>query len=79
MQNLTQAENIIRYPKGIQEYGILVLAIAGTKTLAKVAVKVWYWSANLFDVQLKQIEPTYIDSTIVLVDNTATFAVANGN
>ena len=42
MQNLTQAENIIRYLKGIQEYGILVLAIAGTKTLAKVAVKVWY-------------------------------------
>ena len=33
--------------------------------------------AILFDLQCRQVEPTYIDNPNVWVDNTATLAVAN--
>ena len=42
-------------------------------------MKVKHLRAILFDLQCRQVEPTYIDSTIVWVDNTAKSAVANSN
>ena len=53
--------------------------MAETIALAKVIVKVKYLRAILFDLQCRQVEPTYIDSAIVWVDNTATLVLANGN
>ena len=52
--------------------------MAETIALDKVVVKVKYLSAILFDLQCRQVEPTYIDSTIACVNNTATLTVANG-
>jgi len=69
----------IAWYSGRQTTTALCTAMAETIALAKVAVKVKYLRAILFDLQCKQEEPTYIDSTIVWVDNTATLAVANGN
>ena len=53
--------------------------MAETIALAKVVVKVKYLRAFLFDLQCRQVESTYIDSTIVWADNTETLAIANGN
>ena len=69
----------IAWYSGRQTTTALCTAMAETIALAKVVVKVKYLRAILFDLQCRQVEPTYIDSTIVWVDNTATLAVANGN
>ena len=53
--------------------------MAETIAFTKVTVKVKHMRNILFDLKCQQAEPTYIDSTIVWVDNTATLAVANGN
>ena len=65
----------IAWDSGRQTTTALCTAMAETKPLAKVVVKVKYLRAIQFDLQ----EPTHIDSTIVWVDNTVTLAVANGN
>lgn len=54
-------------------------AMVETIALAKVAVKVKYFRAIMFNLQCNQGEPTYTNSTIVWVHKTATLAVANGN
>ena len=53
--------------------------MAETIALAKVDVRVKYLREILFDLQCRQVEPMYTDSTIVWVDNTATLVLANGN
>ena len=55
--------------------------IAVIIALAKVVMKVKYLRAILLICnadKLNQVQPTYIDSTIVWVDNTATLAVTSG-
>ena len=70
----------ISWYSGRQITTALCTAMAETIALAKVVVKAkQYLRAILFDLQCRQVKPTYIDSTIVWVDNTAALAVANGN
>ena len=69
----------ISWYSGRQTTTALCTAMAETIALAKVVVKVKYLRAILFDLQCRQVEPTYIHSAIVWVDNTATLAAANGN
>ena len=53
--------------------------MAETIALAKLAVKVNNLREILFNLQCRQVEPSYSDSTIVWMDNTATLTVVNGN
>ena len=53
--------------------------MAETIALAKLAVKVNNLREIVFDLQCRQVEPSYIDSTIVWMDNTATLTVVNCN
>ena len=70
---------VIAYYFGRQTTTALCTAMAETIALTKVTVKVKHLQNILFDLKCQQMEPTYIDSTIVWVDNTATLAVANGS
>ena len=70
---------VVAYYSGRQTTTALCTAMAETIALTKVTVKVKHMRNIFFDLKCQQAEPTYIDSTIVWVDNPATLAVANGN
>jgi ABC-type uncharacterized transport system permease subunit len=70
---------VVAYYLGRQTTTAKCTTIAETIALTKVTVKIRHLRNILFDLKCQQVELTYIDSTIVWVDNTATLAVANGN